>query len=266
MKMKIKITLTALALCTACAPSKEDLAQLTFDKAIEAYMARDYAESKLLLDSIIHTYYDVENTTIEATDMLKIVQKTEREYNKRYLDSLLTEKEDEMSQVLDNFYIEDKHADPPVFAHKRQSAYSASERSHIRSYTDINGVFYMSSNYTGEERIYHNGVQVKIGENLIITDTIASGAYRHNFNLNGRTWEIVKYKHGSDNGVASFIANNTRERIEVTFCGTSPSGNNTRYKIIMTDTDKNAIRDTYHLSKLLRDIYEIKQLIKGTEF
>lgn len=265
MRITTKITLSLLTICAACSPSREELAQLTFDKAIEAYMSRDYTESKKLLDSIIYSYADVENSAIEAKDMIKIVQKTEREYNKRYLDSLLTAKEDEMAKILDNFYIEDKHADPPVFAHKRQSAYSASERSHLRSYTDINGIFYLSSNYTGEGRIYHNGVQVKIGENIVVTDTIAKGAYRHTFEHNGRTWEIVKYKHGSDNGVANFIANNTRERIEVTFCGLSPSGKNTRYKIIMTDTDKNAIRDTYHLSKILYDISEVKRLLKENE-
>ncbi len=120
----------------------------------------------------------------------------------------------------------------------------------------------MSSNYTGEGRIYHNGVQVKIGENLIITDTISTDAFHHNFEINGNVWEIVKYKRGTDNGIASFIASNTNERIDVTFCGHTPSGKQTNYRIIMTETDKKAIRDTYQLSILLRDICEIKKLQK----
>lgn len=260
--MKTKIAIYISLICCACTPSREETAQLIFDDAIEAYMAKDFDKTKELLDSIIRCYSDVTNSTIEASDMLKIVRKTERIHNKAILDSLLEVRESEISKIINNFYIEDPKADPPVFVHKHQSAFSASNRSHLRSYTDINGIFYMSSNYTGEGRIYHNGVQVKIGENLIITDTISTDAFHHNFEINGIVWEIVKYKRGTDNGIASFIASNTNERIDVTFCGHTPSGKQTNYRIIMTDTDKKAIRDTYQLSILLRDICEIKKLQK----
>ena len=76
-------------------------------------------------------------------------------------------------------------------------------------------------------------------------------------------WEIVKYKQGSDNGVASYIANNVNERIDVIFVGQTPTGRTTNYRIILTETDKKAIRDTYQLSTLLHDIAEIKTLAEN---
>jgi hypothetical protein len=243
--------------------TREEAAQLIFDKAIEVYMAKDFQTTKYLLDSIISHYPDVENSTIEAKDMKKIVEKTEYAHNKMYLDSLLEEREREMSKILDRFYVEDPNAMPPVFAHKSQSAYSASSRSHLRAYTDINGVFYMSSNYTGEGRIYHNCINIKIKDDIIVTDSISAGPCRHNFENNGMVWEIVKYKQGSDNGVASYIANNINERIDVIFVGQTPTGRTTNYRIILTETDKKAIRDTYQLSALLHDIAEIKTLAEN---
>lgn len=182
------------------------------------------------------------------------IYRTEQEQNLAYLDSLLAVRQEETKKLMKNFFIEDEHNDTPVLIHKRQSAAAAYERSYVRGYTDVKGTFYMSSHYTGSKHIGHCAVRVAVGESYAQTDSVTHEALNHSFGDEGQVWEVVKYKNGADNGAAAFVARNHQERIVVTFV--TPHGSS--YRITMTQTDKDALRDTYQLSLLLRETEQIK--------
>lgn len=252
---------TIIAFLSGCSNvSKEDEARNIYNMALEAYMNKNYNKSKVLLDSIIYNYQKEKQVFREAKDLMNIVYRTEQEKSLEFLDSLLTIREEEIKPLMDQFYIEDEKADVPVLIHKRQSATRAYERSYLRAHTDINGSFYISSHYTGERYINHNQIKVDVDDVFAISDTIVNDAYLRYFDDGGQFFEIVKYKKGSDNGTASFIAQNFNKKITVTFIGPR-----SKYRILLTDIDKECIRDTYYLAMLLRESIQIKSQIRNVQ-
>ena len=255
----------ALLLCIAsvavsCSIPREQQAEITFNEAIDAYMNRRYNTAKLLLDSVIFTYPDLKKIVRESKDMLEIIYKTEQERNLLFLDSLLTSREREIEPLMKQFEPEDAQSDMPALIHKKQNAQHAWDRSYIRAHTDKNGTFYISSHYIGTTPIHHYAIRATIDNSYQQTDSITDDAYVHSFENEGNTWEIVKFKKGSDNGVGNFIASNFDKTIVISFIGEK---NN--YKIQLTETDKQAFRDTYQLATMLREIVQIKSQIRNVK-
>ncbi len=247
---------TALAL-SACGPSNEELAKSTLSEATRAFEQHDYTTAKTLLDSVIYSYPKERKTKGEANELLRKIDHIEQEENLAYLDSLLAVREKETQQYLRMFTIEDEHVEVPSLIHKHQTARMAFDRSYLRAQTDTKGNFYLASHFTGESHINHYAVRVQMGDEYTQTDTVTNEAMNHSFDDGGQVWEVVKYKNDTDNGTAAFIAHNFDKRLVVTFITPRHSS----YKILLTETDKKAIRDTYYLSLLLRETEQTKAQI-----
>lgn len=256
----LMLLMAVMVLSTGCSMSREKQAEAAFNEAIDAYMARRYNKAKLLLDSVLYTYPDMKNLVRESKDMLEIIYKTEQERNLMFLDSLLVIREQDVKPLMDQFELEDPDSDSPVLIHKKQNAQHAWDRSYIRAHVDKNGTFYVSSHYTGSGYIHHYAVRVVVDDMYQQTDSIGDEAYVHSFENDGEIWEIVKYKNGADNGVASFVATNFDKPIDVYFIGEK-----TECRFRMTETDKSAFRDTYQLAMLLRETVQIKSQIRNVK-
>lgn len=254
------LLLFVCSIAVACSPSREEQAKLALEQAVEAYSAQQYNHAKLLLDSVIEYFPEQKTTVHEARDLMRIVYRTEQENNLHFLDSLLRLREEEIKPIMAQFYIEDEQADPIVMIHRRQSARIAYDRCYLRAYVDRNGEFYLASHYTGERHINHNCVRVDVDHEYAVTDSINSEALNHAFGDNGQVWEVVKYKNGRDNGVASFVARNADKRIGVTLIG-----GRSKYKFYLTDLDKQCIRDSYNLAQLQRELIQIKSQIRNVK-
>lgn len=259
--MKLFITIfSSCLLFISCSVSHEQLAQQTLNEALSAYSKKNFNKSKILLDSIIYNFSDAKESVVEAKKLLNAVYRSEQENNLNFLDSLLEIREKEIGPLMKQFYIEDETLEIPVLIHKKQATSSSFDRCYLRAHTDKNGTFYISSHYTGERHIWHNQIKIEVDDIYAITDSISSDAFIHSFEEDGQTWEIVKFKHGSDNGTANLIANSTDKRIVITFIGPR-----SKYRTIMAETDKIAFRDTYNLSIMLRELIQIKSQIRNVK-
>ena len=69
-------------------------------------------------------------------------------------------------------------------------------------------------------------------------------------------WEIINYKNNRDNGIADLISNHYDTPLKVEYIGKS------RHYIIMEQYDKEAIRDAYEISFLLRETAKIREQIE----
>ena len=258
MNKNFLLVILAVLACS-CSESRQQIAEKVFNDAVEAYMGKHYNQSKLLLDSLLQYYSDIEKLAHEARDFENIVYRTEQEHALFYLDSLLQNREKEIETLQVNFVeVGDRH-EVPIYVHKTQTVARTMDRSTVRGYVDRNGTFYISSNYTGERHIYHTMLKVTVGDEYVTTDTVSNEALNHAFESDGQVWETVKYKYGTDNGAANFIARNFDKRIELTFEGGIPC------KYVMNETDKLALRDTYYLAAMLRETVQIKSQIRNVK-
>jgi hypothetical protein len=89
------------------------------------------------------------------------------------------------------------------------------------------------------------------------TDTLTTSnpAY-HSFNDAGSHWETLTFKNEADKGVGSFIAQNQTMQLKVILHGIKS------YVYYISDADKKAITETYHLWIVIKDVSKLEKEIK----
>jgi len=250
-----------VTLFSACGPSPEKLASDAFTKAQKLYQAKQFNDTKLLLDSIIENYPGQIEYVTRSKDLLRKITVAEQEQNLVFLDSLLKAKEEELKPLMKNFIVSDEYGARKILIHKRQKPENSYNRTYVKANLDIDGNFYISSNYCGSYRLHHNQIKVYNKDQSSITEKIPEdGFLNRSFEDGGTYWEIVSYKNGKDNGVIDFIAANYDKPLKVQFIGKK------YYYIVMEKFDKEAIRDANEISLVLKDITRIKQEIKNTRY
>lgn len=261
MKQSFFILAILVTIFSACGPSPEKLASDAFSKAQKLYEAKQFNETKLLLDSIIANFPGQIEFVTRSKDMLRKITVSEQEQNLVFLDSLLKAKQEELEPLMKNFIVSDEYGAKKVLIHKRQKPENSYNRTYIKANLDIDGNFYISSNYCGTYRLHHDQVKVYNKDQSAITEKIpADGFLNRSFEDGGTVWEIVSYKNGKDNGVIDFIAANYNKPLKVQFIGKK------YYYIVMEKFDKEAIRDANEISFVLKEITRIKQEIKNTKY
>jgi hypothetical protein len=261
MKRIVFILMLLPALFISCGPTPEEVAADAFTRAQKLYEAKQFNDTKLLLDSIIENLPGQIEYVTRSEDLLRTIRTSEQEQNLVFLDSLLKAKEEELKPLMKNFRKSDEYGAKEILIHKRQKPENSYSRTFIRAHLDVDGNFYISSRYTGEHRLHHNRIKVYYNKKSATTEKIEEdGFLNRSFEDNGTMWEVVSYKDGKDNGVIDFIAANWDKSLKVQFIGKK------YYYIVMEKFDKEAIKDANEISFILKDIAHIKKEIKNTKF
>lgn len=248
------LTITMI-LSMGCNKNKQ--AEKIYTEAEKSYSEKEYNKAKLLIDSLLTTHPDNIEFITRSKDLLRTISKAEQENNLTFLDSLLAVKEKELAPLLKNFEESMEVGETPVLIHKRQKIENSFSRSFVMAYLNKAGEFYLSSRYVGKQRIHHNRIRVYhqslSAESEIIEE---DGLLNRAFDDGEWHWEIINYKNNRDNGIADLISNHYDKPLKVEYIGKS------RHYIVMEQYDKEAIRDAYEISFLLRETAKIREQIE----
>jgi hypothetical protein len=240
----------------SCGPSEQELAQEKFNKAEQLYGEKQFNEAKLMIDSIIEIHSGQIEFVTRAKDLLRTITIKEQEANLQFLDSMLVAKNEELKPLMKSFTESSDYGSKPILIHKRQKPENSYGRIYLRAHLDLEGNFFISSRYTGEERIYHNHIRVYNSGKAAMSEIIEEdGINNRHFDDGEISWEVINFKNGTDNGVIDFIANNWDQPLKVQFRGKK------YHYILMEKFDKEAIRDGYEISFVLKEIKRIKSEI-----
>lgn len=245
---------------SSCAPSEEEQTNMLLNEAVQSFMKKNYGKSKVFLDSVIYTYPHKTKQVQQAKDMLKVVYKNEQERNLLFLDSLLDAREEELKPMMSQFDLVDNFDEIPWYEHKRQKASNSFSRSYLKVHVNKIGRFYISSHLNIARHIHHYKIKVSNNDTSVASETIEDNSSIHEFEDGGMYWEIVSYKQNTDNGIAEFIANHYTDQLKVEYIGSNGSTS-----LTMNSVDKEAIRNGYEVSFLLREMVQIKQQIRTVQ-
>jgi hypothetical protein len=252
MKTILLILIVASVFCSGCNRTKKvsDL----YEQALHSFNQKEFNRSKLLIDSILSTYPDNVEFTVRSKDLLATITLSEQEANLKFLDSLLVVKEKELEPLMKNFEENNEVGDVPVLIHKRQKVDNSFNRTFISAYLNKDGEFYLSSRYVGSKRIYHNQIRIYHQDISVLSEPVAEDSIANrSFNDDGVFWEVVNYKNNRDNGIADVVSEHYKLPLKAEFIGRE------RYYIVLEQFDKEAIRDAYEISFLLREVKKIKE-------
>jgi hypothetical protein len=192
--------------------------------------------------------------TTRAEDLLSKIKIEEQRSNLAFLDSMLKIKEGELQPLMENFIPTSDYGSKTLLVHKRQRTENSYNRTYIRTHLEPDGTFYISSYYSGSHNINHSSIKVYHQNQSMQTEDIPYDEYENrHFDDGDNKWEVVKYKNGKDNGVIDFISKNIDQPLKAQFIG------NKSVYIVLERTDKEAIRDGYEISFILKDITRIKK-------
>lgn len=252
MKQKLELALIVIILLSSCGPKREEIAKQKFNEAQELFHNKQFNDAKLIIDTITDEYADQIEFVTRAKDLLRTITIDEQENNLQFLDSLLTEKENELKPLLKNFRESTDYGPKKILIHRRQKPENSYGRVYLRAHLDWDGEFYISSHYTGTSHINHNQIKVYFDGNHALSEKVEQDGFQNrHFEDGENVWEVVNYKDGKDNGVIDFIASNWDKSLKVQFIGKK------YYYIVMEKFDKEAIRDGYEISFVLKEIKRI---------
>ena len=253
MKYLRTIGFLSLIVLVSCGISREELAKERLNEAIQLSKDGNFNLAKLKLDSLILLFSDQQDLTEQASRMLSDLHLEEQQRNFIFLDSLINSAEENLKSMMKNFIESDEYGVEKILIHKRQKPENSYNRTFIRAHADLKGNFFISSRYYGEKWINHHQIKVYYQGNSATSESIKEDGFNNRrFEDGDSKWEIVNYKDGADNGVIDFIASNWKDPLRVQFIGSG-------YEyIIMEAYDREAIRDGYEISFVLKEIYNLK--------
>lgn len=260
MKSLKALSFLTLLIMISCGTSREELATKRLNEAIELSKAGNYNLAKLKLDTIIVFYVDQKELATKAANILSKINLQEQTRNLTFLDSMIVVEEERLKPMMRNFIESNEYGAEAILIHKRQRPENSYNRTFIRAHADLKGNFYISSRYHSDKWINHHQIKVYYQNKSATTEYIPKDGFNNRQFEDGEfKWEIVNYKNGTDNGVIDFIATNWNDPLRVQFIGS-----NYDY-IIMEKFDREAIRDGYEISFVLKEINKLKNEKHKTE-
>lgn len=238
----------------SCGPSSEEQAEKKLAEVKALKEAGNFNLAKLKIDTLLSEFGALQEKAEAAKQLLLEINISEQERNLAYLDSSLQAQEALLQPMLKNFIESDEYGSEKILIHRRQRPENSYNRTFLRAHLKPSGEFYISSRYHGTQWIHHKQIRVYYRNQEVSSLKIEEDDFNNRRFEDGEfKWEIVTYRDGKDNGVVDFIAKNYDQPLRVQFRGK-------KYEyIILERFDREAIRDAYEISFLLKEISQIKE-------
>jgi hypothetical protein len=246
-------SILALIIFMSCGANRQELAQERLNEVITLKEEGNFNLAKIKLDSLLQDFGDQAQQAEKAKIILREINLLEQERNLAFLDSALIKQEEILSPMMSNFIVSDEYGTEKILIHRRQRPENSYNRTFIRAHLNENGNFYISSRYHGNKWINHQQIRVYFKDKSVLSEVVNEDGFdNRRFEDDQFKWEIVNYKNGKDNGIIDFIATNWQDPLRVQFIGRQHE------YIILELFDREAIRDGYQISFVLKEIQRIK--------
>lgn len=254
MTMIRKAHIILFAFLIGCGPSRQEQARERLEEVLVLKESGNFNLAKLKLDTLIKAFSDQTEQVGVARQVLKEISILEQERNLVFLDSMLKVQEEILEPMMKNFIASDEYGPQKILIHKRQRPENSFNRTFLRAHLNEAGDFFISSRYYGSQWIYHQQIKVYNQDQSVFSEIVPEDGFdNRRFDDQGEKWEIVQFKDGKDNGIIDYIATHWKDPLKVQLIGKR------HVYIVMELFDKEAIRDGYEISFVLKEVHRIKE-------
>lgn len=138
------------------------------------------------------------------------------------------------------------------YENKNQTADNSFNRTLLKVIVRNDGYNYLEDQYYASDWLFHTKIQVIIEGVDKVYESDEVPIYSKNNtteNSGGSIWETISYLDGGDNGIVQAIAENSDKQIKVRF-----SGREYVKDVVLSKIDKQAVKDSYELANLLKEV------------
>lgn len=252
-KAKFISGLCLAILLSACSGEERPTASDVLQAAQSNYESGNYNVAKQLIDSIHTSYKQDVDVRRQAQKLEYAIGIDEEERNITFNDSLLaiTVPQTESYRKLFIQSADTAYFDYKIYTHKLQTI-GYRPRTNILCELKENGDMNVISVYNGAP-FNHVAFRVSCGDVFMETDSVSlASPYNNRFDDLGSRWEYVTYTPELQNNIAGFVATYSNKPLKVTLKNNSAKKNS--YTFFLTAADRQAIKESYEYSQLLKDI------------
>lgn len=256
---KAAYLLAVLAFAVSCGENIEEKAGVHLENARTAFKGGNFNLAKQEIDSIRILYPKAFESRRQALELMQKVEEAEQIRSIAYEDSIISSAAAAFESMKDNFVYEkdERYQDIGIFTVRSQAVTRNVSRNYLRGQVDEQGHMTLVSNWTGKSYVHHDRLRLESGGTFV--ETPACGD-RHEFTDLGIAYERCSFTHGKDGGAAAFIAANRNSRIEVSQIAEKYS-----FRMVMMESDRQAIAQLYDLSQVLLTLYEHQNIRQEAE-
>ena len=249
----ILATIVALLLMTSCAEDVDKSASRYLTAAQTALADGQFADAKLLIDSIKIVYPKAFETRKAGIALLRQVEMAEANQTLTYTDSLLALCRERIDKMVPRFIYEKdaRYEEVGRFIAPSQRVEDNLQRNYVRATVDETGRMLLTSIYRGEAYINHTSVRVSSGGTW--AQTPASDNLYQSSDALAKT-ERNDFVLGQDSGVIAYIALHAGEPLKVEYLGGKA------YSTTLTRNDTRAIADVYALALQLQEAAQLSAI------
>jgi len=262
--LKVSLCSLIILFSTSCnsRQAQEKLADKRLNHIQLLIEKNSYNSAKLEIDSIHSLFPMLVAKRRIAAALADTISRRESSRSLEFCDSILPAKIHQMDSIQKNFRFEKntKYQEIGNFVYKTQQTESNATRTYLKTYVDENADVYLISKYCGQ-KIEHGSIEVSANELFAHTDTIKStDPNYHAFVDAGSHFEEVTFKNQAEKGVLEFIALSDAKLLKITLHGKK------NYIYYLSEGDRKAIIQTYHLWKVKKDVIQLQKEIKKATF
>lgn len=252
------VTSAIAAMIFAGCSSVEDKAALRLNHARMVLQNQDTVQALLHLDSVEILHPKAAYSVSSAKNLKREIAWEMLQHREKEKDSV-----EARIVALEQKFIPGKSpfGRNVVYTHKNQVPENRLSNSFLQILTDDKGNLTLISNYYGGQWLEHTRIRVYDGDLEAKTDSVPLGNidnYRGNF-LDAR-WERVTFRNGRDKGVIELIAANPGKKLKAVYIGKR------NQFIILEDRDKEAAKDAFDLSRLIKNRERLTREISELQF
>lgn len=249
----ILATLVALLLLASCAEDVDKSASRYLNAAKTALADGQFADAKLLIDSIKIVYPKAFETRKAGIALLRQVEMAEASQTLSYTDSLLSLCRERIDKMVPRFLYEKdaRYEEVGRFLAPSQRVEDNLERNYLRATVDETGRMLLTSLYRGGAYINHTSIRVSTGDTW--AQTPASDNLYQSSDALAKT-ERNDFVLGQDSGVIAFIALHAGQPLKVEYLGGKA------YSTTLTRNDTRAIADVYELAQQLQEAAQLSAI------
>ena len=251
--MKKLAFLTCVCIVFISCNNVEKKGEERLEMARKAFERGDYSEAKIQIDSIKILYPKAFEARKKGVGLLQEVELKEQTKSLIYLDSLLKQKEKELSVMKEKFTFEKNAEYQSIgnYFYPTQTVEKNLHRSFLRFQVNEKGEMIMTSIYCGSRNIHHTSVKATAPDGSFAQTPPSKDLYETT-DL-GEKIEKADYKKGEDGGVIDFLYLNKDKNIRIEFMGDH------NYAFTLPAADKTALTNIYELAQTLTAVSQIKK-------